>query len=76
MAVNNTVLASALQRRAKGYLDSISSHVPLLEWLRSKGRYISTDGGTTLEFELERLLDRPATTFGEFVRRSVMDEEA
>lgn len=66
MAVNNTVLASALQRRAKGYLDSISSHVPLLEWLRSKGRYISTDGGTTLEFELERQLDTDEHSFADY----------
>lgn len=66
MSVNNTVLASALQRRAKGYLDQISAHIPLFEFMRSKNRYISTNGGTVLEFEIQRLLDTDEHSYADY----------
>lgn len=66
MAVNNSVLASALRRRQKGYVDSVTSHILIFEWLRMKNRYISTDGGTALEFEAERILDTDEHSYADF----------
>lgn len=76
MSVNNTVLASALRRRQKGYVDSVTSHIPMFEWLRMKNRYISTDGGTALEFEAQNVLDTDEHSFADFDQINIVPQNA
>lgn len=66
MAVNNTVLASALQYRSKGYLDSVSKQIALWEWFKKKGRYVSQDGGKTIEWNMERKLDLDEHSYADY----------
>ena len=57
MAFSNTVLASTLQRREKGYSNIISSHIPYFHWFKKKKRYKKWDGGTPYQFNLEVALN-------------------
>lgn len=57
MALSNTVLASTLQRRSKGWLNGVCSQIPFWFWMRRAKRYVSKDGGTQLEWNLEYALN-------------------
>lgn len=76
MALNNTVLASTLQRRSKGYLNGVSSQIPLWHWLRKKGQYKSTNGGTQLEENLEHVLDENEPSFAGYDTLPVNEQDA
>ena len=66
MAFTNTELAATLQRRSKGYLNVISRQIPLWFWLRRAKRYISTNGGTQIEFNLEYALDEEEASYDDY----------
>lgn len=63
MALDTTGLAATLQDRQQGYLDVISSQIPLFHELRKKGSYVGKGGGSQLEFNLETALDSNEPSF-------------
>ena len=57
MALDTTGLAATVQDRQAGYVDAISSMIPLFQHLKSKGSYVSKGGGSELQWNLDTKLD-------------------
>lgn len=66
MSVNNTVLASALQYRSKGYFDAVSKQMALWEWFKKKGRYQKQDGGVRIEWNAQRKLSTDDKSYADY----------
>ncbi len=59
----DSVLASTLERRAKGYISQVGSQCPLWYWLREKKRYKAQDGGNRIERAVEYALNTDEPSF-------------
>lgn len=63
MGLNTTALAATLQHRSKGYLDAISTNIPLFRKLRETKQYKKADGGTQEEWAVEKAQDTSEPSF-------------
>lgn len=76
MALDTTGLAATLQDRQQGYVDVISSMIPLFQHLRSKGSYVSKGGGSQLEWNLEFKLDSEEPSFAGYDTLAVYAQDS